>query len=205
MAGNEEQLGLAQEIFTVLLGLHPEILERVIRVIEDSPDITDIKTERIRMRIGPRAMVYLRNSIEQARTEGIEKHEHGTEEEPDYAKETTGDVSHHEEPEVTDDEEVPMKECISFKDYLTEVSMDVDLSDPIAAQQEIKRAARMAKTSPQRLGRQQQLKAKAEQAEANAATGPTASLQKQIATMRQRLAQLEMRLARAQEQEGGGM
>lgn len=92
---------------------------------------------------------------------------------------------------------------IGFKDFLMEVSMDVDLSDPVAAQQEIKRAARLAKTSPQRLGQQERLKAKANVAVAKTEDGPTANLKKQIAIMQQRLSQLQMRLAQQEKMAGG--
>jgi len=96
-----------------------------------------------------------------------------------------------------------MKDNIGFKDYLLEVSMDVDLSDPIAAQQEIKRAARMAKTSPQRLNRDEQLKAKANLELAKTDTGPAANIKKQIAQLQQRLAMLQQRLAQIEQTEGG--
>ena len=92
---------------------------------------------------------------------------------------------------------------IGFKDFLlNEVNMDVDLSDPNTATAEIKQAARMAKTSPQRLGRQEQLKAKAEMAAAKAEEGPTANIKRQIATLQQRIAQLQMRLASMEKREG---
>ena len=96
-----------------------------------------------------------------------------------------------------------MDDGMGFKDYLLEVSMDVDLSDPVAAQQEIKRAARMAKTSPQRLGRDQQIKAKANMEVAKTEEGPTANLKKQIAQLQDRLARLQMRLAQAERMDGG--
>ena len=95
-----------------------------------------------------------------------------------------------------------MKEDIGFKDYLLEVSMDVDLSDPVAAQQEIKRAARMAKTSPQRLNQDERIKAKANLELAKADTGPAANLKKQIAQLQQRLAMLQQRLARVEKTNG---
>jgi hypothetical protein len=95
-----------------------------------------------------------------------------------------------------------MKEDIGFKDYLLEVSMDVDLSDPVAAQQEIKRAARMAKTSPQRLNRDEQLKAKANMELAKADTGPAANIKKQIAQLQQRIVMLQQRLAQIEQMNG---
>ena len=96
-------------------------------------------------------------------------------------------------------------ETVGFKDYLIEVSMDVDLSDPMAAQQEIKRAARMAQQSPQRVNRQEQLKAKANVELAKTEEGPAANLKKQIAQLQQRIVQLQQRLLRMEKNEGGAV
>lgn len=96
-----------------------------------------------------------------------------------------------------------MQEDIGFKDYLlNEVNMDVDLNDPNDATLQIKRAARLAKTSPQRLGRQEQEKARAGVAAAKAEEGPTAAIKQQIAMLQQRLAQLQMKLASMQKTSG---
>ena len=95
-----------------------------------------------------------------------------------------------------------MKEDIGFKDYLLEVSMDVDLSDPVAAQQEIKRAARIAKSSPQRLNRDERIKAKANLELAKTETGPAANIKKQIAQLQQRLAMLQQKLAQMEKMGG---
>ena len=81
--------------------------------------------------------------------------------------------------------------------------MDVDLSDPMAAQQEIKRASRMAQQSPQRVNRQEQQKAKANLAVANAEEGPEAAVKKQIAQLQQRIVMLQQKLIQMEKMRGG--
>lgn len=153
----EQQIGLATELLTVILGLEEETLDRVIRLITDSQDIFDIKTDIILQRIGPRSTRYIRNAIEIARHEGLESHEHGTEEEPDtlksdYLDQTSFDGRFPEKEDPTTDPEVeiePTKEAtmFTFKDFLEaeEVEDIEDLSseDLQKKAQEMKKMAHL--------------------------------------------------------------
>jgi len=91
------------------------------------------------------------------------------------------------------------KEGIQFslKDYLINEDnmVDIDLSDPNAAQQEIRKLSRMAKASPDRVRRQQQIDINAEKKEAQTNDGPTKSLDQQVAMTKQKLLQLNKRRA----------
>jgi len=90
-----------------------------------------------------------------------------------------------------------IRERIQFtlKDYLINEDnmVNIDLSDPNAAQQEIRQLSRMAKTSPDRVRRQQQLDINQEKKEAQTSDGPTKSLDQQIAMQKQKLLQLNKR------------
>ena len=89
------------------------------------------------------------------------------------------------------------KESIKFslKDYLINEDnmVNIDLSDPNAAQQEIRKLSRMAKASPDRVRRQQQLDINDEKKDAQTNDGPTKSLDQQIAMTKQKLLQMNKR------------
>lgn len=146
----EQQLGLAVELLTVILGLEEETLDRVIRVITDSQDVYDIKTDMILQRIGPRANRYLRNSIEIARHEGGETHEHGTEDEPDAWKDPDLDQTNFDERPPVDDvdiePEIELKReslMFTFKDFLEAEEIE-DVED-LSSEDLNQRAAQMKK------------------------------------------------------------
>lgn len=90
-----------------------------------------------------------------------------------------------------------IRERIQFtlKDYLINEDnmVNIDLSDPAAAQQEIRNLSRMAKTSPDRVRRQQQLDINQEKKDAQAGDGPTKSIDQQVAMTKQKLLQLNKR------------
>lgn len=157
MIGTDQNIGLAQEILTVLLGLEEEVLERVIRIIKDSDNIYDIKDNIVYQRIGNRATRYLRNAIEIARHEGIEKHEHGTETEPDLAKKRDIDqtsLNGHSFDDMDgdmDDETNTRRESLmfTFKDFLNEAEdvvtdpEDMSAEDLMARSKELRKQAAM--------------------------------------------------------------
>ena len=178
-------LGLTKDMLTVIMGLSPSTMEKVIREIKNSGDIADVKNNIMRMRIGARAMQYLRNSIKQARKEGTEKHEEPTVDEEDMEKE-----------EVEDMKKKKVEEGkLSFAEYLIkEVMMDVDVEDPSKTQADIRRASRIAKANPDRLDREQLAKAKEEQRLARSSDKPTKGVAGQIAKKKMELTMLQRRM-----------
>jgi hypothetical protein len=201
MQTDPQQFGLTKETLQVIFGLEDSTVKRVIDVIRASQDLSDIKTYMIRSRIGSRAFRYLHNTIEYARSEGTEKH---SELDLDQSKFTDLETSDRLSQQGTP----TMKE--SFISYLIgETMIDVDLSDPNIARAEFKRAQRMAASSPERLGRENMVKAKDEQKDAiqNAQDDPNSQLKTMIAKKKMELAMLQRRLAGAmknvQSQEGG--
>ena len=178
-------LGLTKDMLTVIMGLSPSTMEKVIREIKNSGDIADVKNNIMRMRIGARAMQYLRNSIKQARKEGTEKHEEPTVDEEDMEK---------EEVEAMKKKKVEEGK-LSFAEYLIkEVMMDVDVEDPSKTQADIRRASRIAKANPDRLDREQLAKAKEEQRLARSSDKPTKGVAGQIAKKKMELTMLQRRM-----------
>jgi len=86
LEADTQHYGLLREALRVIFGLSTITIDKVVRIVKSSKDVQNARTQFVRKRAGVRAMKYLRNSIEYARTEGIEKHVHGTEEEPDESK-----------------------------------------------------------------------------------------------------------------------
>lgn len=148
----DQQLGLAVELLTVILGLEEETLDRVIRVITDSQDIYDIKTDIILQRIGLRATRYLRNSIEIARHEGGELHIRGTEEEPDTWKAPDLDqTSSNRRPQIADVDTEPEDQLkreslmFTFLDYIREMEENQNDPEDLTPQELNKRAQELKK------------------------------------------------------------
>jgi len=190
---DDQRVGLLKETLEVLFGLEESTVQRVVRTIKSSTDSIDIRTPNIRRRIGPRAMQYLRNAIEIARHEGSEKHE-----DPNSStdKSKSGDIA--QSSRRTQSKKSKTNEShTSFMDFLlTEVSIDVDLDDQQGSMQDLRRAQRLNKTSPERLNRENVIKAKQEQrdAQSNGGTDPSANLKAKIAKKKVELGGLNKRL-----------
>ena len=207
--GNDDQnIGLAREILTVIFGLDQTISDRVIRTIKNSQHITDIKTNLIRMRVGARSMRYLRNAVEIARHEGSEKHV-DDKIEPDKRKEMDLEPKefrqeHHRKTmhDTGSDEADPnVRETVTFKGYLlNEVTMNIDPESP-DAMSDFRQNSRLMKTSPERYNRQKTVQAKKDRVAATASDTPTAQVDAQIAQLRIRIAQLERRRINIMKQE----
>jgi hypothetical protein len=86
-----------------------------------------------------------------------------------------------------------MSTQITFKQFLDEAMIDVDVTNPQQAQQDVRKAAQIAKASPERLNRELSIKAKEEQQQAAASEGPTKMIDMQIAKKKQELAMLMRR------------
>ena len=87
-----------------------------------------------------------------------------------------------------------VKEGFTLKSFLiSEEMVDVDLSDPQAAMNDIRQTARIAK-DPNRLSRKQMVDAKQAKVDAAEAEGPSKTLKMQIARKQQELVMLNKRL-----------
>ena len=191
-------VGLAKELLQVILGLEPETLSRVMRLIRGSEDASDIKTMNMRKRMGPRAMRYLRNAIDIARNEGDESHD--ADQSIDRSKTADIEPGHrHEKVDVERDEQ--RNESFTFKNYLSETNFDVDLSDPQAAVMKIKQAARMGTDRAMKQNEKDSREAMSDAREIDAQS-PTKSLDVKIANLQAQLAQLEKRRAQMAPKEG---
>ena len=184
-------VGLAKELLQVILGLEPETLNRVMRLIRGSEDASDIKTMNLRKRIGPRAMRYLRNAIDIARNEGDESHD--TDQATDRTKKADIEPGHRHERMPTDGED-EVKEHFTLKSFLAELNFDVDLNDPQSAVMKIKQAARMGndRASMQNI---KDTRNDMNDAREQDPSSPTRTLDVKIANLRAQLAQLEKRRA----------
>lgn len=192
---DDQRVGLLKETLEVLFGLEESTVHRVVRIIKSSTDSIDVRTPNIRRRIGPRAMQYLRNSIEIARHEGTEKHE---DEKSNADNSKSGDIAQSSRRTQTKKKtKKKTNESTSFKDFLiTEVSIDVDLDDQQGSMQALRRAQRLNKTSPERLNRENTIKAKEEQRDAqrSGGTDPSANIKSKIAKKKIELGGLNKRL-----------
>lgn len=90
-----------------------------------------------------------------------------------------------------------MKPQPTFKEFLAEIMVDIDPTNPATAAQQARDAARMG---PQRAARTQAIKAKAEQDVANQ-TGDENPDDRQEIALKQRLAVLQQRKAQKQAQQ----
>ena len=70
-----QNLGLFKEVMSVLFGLQPKQMDRIMDIINNSEDKLNVKTYIVRDKAGPRAVKYLRLAVEYARHEGSQKHE----------------------------------------------------------------------------------------------------------------------------------
>ena len=94
-----------------------------------------------------------------------------------------------------------MANNMTFKQYLTEVTMDVDLNDPAAATQKIKQAARMGAGKTATMGVRQAQKDMRDARDAEPGD-PTKQMDMKIATLTSQLAQLQQRKARMMKTQG---
>ena len=201
---DDARIGLVREVLEVILGLEPEVEARVMNLLKGSVDAQDIKTPELRQRIGNRAMKYLTNAIDLARNEGAELHNEDPE--LDLSKETRGDLEpgHNHSRDVR--EENNMINGFSFKTFLTELNMDIDLNDPQAATMKIRRAAQMG---GDRAAIEQGKQAQNDMRNARDSdpSDPTRQIDMKIANLTNQLAQLQKRksqMMQAQGAQGGG-
>lgn len=201
---DDARVGLVREIMQIIFGLEPEVEDRVMSLIRGSVDSQDIKTPEMRQRIGNRAMKYLTNAIDLARNEGAELHN----QDPtlDVSKSTRGDMEPGHQHDRGVREENNMINGFSFKTFLTELNMDIDLNDPQAATMKIKRAAQMGgNRAAIEQGKQAQNDMRtARDADPN---DPTRQLDMKIANLTNQLALLQKRksqMMRSQGAQGGG-
>jgi len=190
---DDQRLGLLKETLIVIFGLEEDTVHRVVRTIKSSTDSIDVRTPNIRSRIGPRAMNYLRNAIEIARHEGTEKHE----KDKSIDKSKKSDISPSSRRRNSKKKKKQKNESFTFMDFLlTETAIDVDLDDAQGSMQELRKAQRLNKTSPERVNRDNLKQAKEEQRDAqqSAGTDPSANVRSRIAKKKIELSQLNRRL-----------
>ena len=141
-----QNLGLFKETMSVIFGINPIQMDRIMDIINNSEDKLDVKTYIVRDKSGPRAVKYLRLAIEYARHEGRRKHE---DDDTDFEKTKEYDIEstaraerprHEEQPkdEKTDMEPKPIKEC-TFRDFLMEVEIS---DDPVQGRIDAMKAAK---------------------------------------------------------------
>jgi len=204
-----EHVGLLREILQVIFGLDPNTINKVTDRIRTSKNAANVKTNIVRVRIGARAMKFLRNSIEIARHEGSEKHETGREFDLQKLQDLAPDqLSQEQQREKAEKEKVKMKnsknddikENQTFKEYLVnerEMTISIDPTDPNATKQ----AINMARQNPERSERMGMIQAKQDKETAQQEGDALAA---RIASLRMQLKQLEARHARLQGQQGAG-
>lgn len=206
---DDQRVGLLKETLEVLFGLEESTVHRVVRTIKSSTDSIDIRTPNIRRRIGPRAMQYLRNAIEIARHEGTEKHEKAN---TDIDKSKSGDIAQSSRRSQTKKQK--NESVSSFVDFLVnEATIDVDLDDAQGSMQDLRKAQRLNKTSPERVNRENMIKAKEERRSAQQnSDDPTANVKATIAKKKMELSALNKRMlamtkasGNQQQQNGGDM
>ena len=200
---DEARIGLVREILEIVLGLEKETEDRVMHLIRGSIDSQDVRTPEIRARIGHRAMKYLTNAIDLARSEGAEIHD---EPDVDITKLQRGDIEpghkHHIHFNDENENKNEMKESFTFKSFLlNEIETMIDTSDPDAVAQ-LRRDQRMAQQSPERLAAKEISRAQDEAKQARQAMSPTASIETMIARKKQELMQLQKRLAAMRSNQG---
>ena len=218
----------ARQILTDVFNLKSTTVDKVIRQIQSSGDTARIQTNSIRQNLGGQQFSRLQNSLNQGGDS--EEDPRATDYDVDMDQEREGQEgdAHNqmdlEDEWSDDDEQAPempgfegtrdkldamsiRKEGIQFslKDYLIneENMVNVDLSDPAGAAAEVKKMARIANNSPDRLRKQQIQDVRDEKSEAQDMEGPTKTLQMQIANTKQRLVLLNKKLADIQRREGG--
>lgn len=141
-----QNLGLFKEVMSVIFGLQPVQMDRIMDIINNSEDKLNVKTYIVRDKSGPRAVKYLRLAVEYARHEGSQKHE---DDETDFEKTKEYDIEssaraerpHHEEQpkdEMPDMDTKSIKEC-TFRDFLKEVEIS---DDPIQGRIDAMKAAK---------------------------------------------------------------
>ena len=200
---DDARLGLAKEMLQVVLGLEPETLDRVMRLIRGSEDAQDIKTPEMRQRIGNRAIRYLRNAIDLAREEGTEYHN----KDPDIDMSKEGEIEpghKHSKGISTEQGDNPeIKEMFTFKDYLKETRISVDTEDPDA----MRRARTDMKMNPQQLAMKKRKEAMQGVSDAGNmdADNPNANEERSVAADRKKLVDKENRLDRKKQQQMQGM
>lgn len=188
---DEARLGLVREVLEIVLGLSQEVEDRVMNLIRGSIDSQDIRTPEMRQRIGPRAMKYLTNAIDLARSEGAERHD---EEDIDLTKQERGDLEpghkHHVhfEPEEND-----MREGFTFKDFLiNETLAMIDTEDPDGVAK-LKQRQRM---DPQRVAAQNAADTvNAERAAKENPDPQTSALERRKAQLQRSVADADRKLA----------
>jgi len=90
-----------------------------------------------------------------------------------------------------------MRTQLTFKEFLAEVMMDVDLNDPAGAVKQVRDASRMG---PQKAARQQMVKANAEREMADETNDRDPTTRQELA-LKQRLAQLQRRKEQQKQQQ----
>ena len=201
-SADDARLGLVKEMLQVIMGLEPETMDRVMRLVRGSEDAQDIKTPEMRQRIGNRAIRYLRNAIDLAREEGSEYH--NKDPDIDMSKEGEIEPGHvHDKGSTTKGDNPEIKEMFTFKDYLNEVRISVDTEDPDA----MRRARTEMKMNPQQLAMKKRKEAQQGISDASNidAGDPNANKEKAIAMDRKKLVDKENRLDREKQQQMQGM
>ncbi len=203
-------MSLADRFFTEVLGLDPDTTKKAMSTIRASGSGSQVSDSMIRRRIGPQSMTLLYKAMDASKAEA------GTEARgmSDDDTDMTADEFDPNEEQFDDwgDEDKPVRESRKFcrlTDYLiAEAMVDVDLSDPAAAANEIRRTARKAQTSPERVEREQMVNAREKKKEASQEEGPTKPIKQQIARKQQELIMLNKRLRdmeKRQDAAGGAM
>lgn len=162
---NQSNYELASKLLTKVLGLSADAAETVIRSINKAGEISKIRSNSIRHRIGNRSIELLSQAIKYI-----------------------GDSN-----PVMKEEENKSNDFKSF--LINEVTIEIDPNaDASVTQSELRKKTRMAKASPERVAKQEQIAAQEKRKEAAKDSSPLASLERQVAIAQERLSALQVRL-----------
>jgi len=146
---DDQSIGFFKEILTVVFSLHEEQVERIMNVVNNSKDKSNIKTYTVRDKVGTKALKTLRIGVEYARHEGSARHEDDSDEFEITKNNHINPFKQNsdnpfDEPYDEEDMKKPIKEC-TFKDYLFEFEVD----DTMSAQDQM-RSVQMHNKNPER-------------------------------------------------------
>ena len=189
--------GVAKGILRKVFGLTPNTAEKIMKIILSSGDGQAVQTSNIRQRMGTQSFAMMQKAISAAKADS------GSDDEgEDIQKEEPKEEKKEKVEKVEKKEEV--KESFTLSAYLIqEATIDVDLSDPNAATQTVRNAARVAKASPDRLSRDQIRSARDKKKEAQTGEdSPTKRMRIQLAKKQEEVAMLSKRINDMEKRQG---
>jgi hypothetical protein len=201
---DRRQIGLFKELLSVIFDIEEKTMDRIIAVLENSADISDVKTHIVRNHAGARAIKYLRLAIEYARHEGSIKHETEKDEfDPQHMQDVESSAyqerPHREQepqPEIENKESKMEHKSIkeaTFKDYLMELVVS---DDPMQAMQDVKRAAR----NPDRYIKEQMRSTVDQQREIQKSDDPNKTEKMRLAKLKQQMQMQQKKIENKEKQ-----